>query len=155
AADRLDPDAGRIVEAVWFDRGAPEPGRLLLVVHHLAVDGVSWRVLVDDLRDAWDAVRAGNVPALDPVGAPLRAYARGAHGRAGHAARVAEFEHWAGVLAPGGELDPTASSAGLTAGSMRRHEVHLPNDVAGPLFTSGEDVTGTLVAALHLAVARW
>ncbi len=50
AVARLDPDAGRVLEAVFFDRGPDSQGRLLLVAHHLVVDGVSWRILVDDLR---------------------------------------------------------------------------------------------------------
>ncbi|WP_245592698.1 AMP-binding enzyme, partial [Actinomadura rifamycini] len=45
-AARLDPRAGAMVRAVWFDAGRDAPGRLLLVVHHLVVDGVSWRVLL-------------------------------------------------------------------------------------------------------------
>jgi hypothetical protein len=31
---------------VWFDAGARAPGWLFLTIHHLAVDGVSWRILV-------------------------------------------------------------------------------------------------------------
>ena len=38
--------------------GAGRPGRLLLTIHHLAVDGVSWRILVPDLAAAWQAVAA-------------------------------------------------------------------------------------------------
>ncbi|WP_143671468.1 non-ribosomal peptide synthetase, partial [Streptomyces sp. wa1071] len=43
AVDQLDPAAGELVRAVWCDRGPGHTGRLVLVVHHLAVDGVSWR----------------------------------------------------------------------------------------------------------------
>ncbi|WP_369066510.1 amino acid adenylation domain-containing protein, partial [Burkholderia gladioli] len=55
----LDPLAGRLVKAVAFR--APEladgaiEGRLLLVIHHLAVDGVSWRILLADLAAAYEA----------------------------------------------------------------------------------------------------
>ena len=38
AEDRLDPQAGRMLQAVWFSGG--KEGQLLLVIHHLAVDGV-------------------------------------------------------------------------------------------------------------------
>lgn len=62
AASRLDPDAGVMLQAVRFDTGRDRPGRLLLVVHHLAVDGVSWRVLLDDLAAAWEAVSKGSGP---------------------------------------------------------------------------------------------
>src|SRR5262249_7295542 len=41
AASRLSPAAGVLVQAVWFDAGGSEAGRLLVMVHHLAVDGVS------------------------------------------------------------------------------------------------------------------
>ena len=53
-----------MVQAVWFDAGAREPGRLLLTIHHLAVDGVSWRILVPDLAAAWTAIAGGGEPAL-------------------------------------------------------------------------------------------
>ena len=58
AERRLDPAAGVMLQAVWFDAGAGQPGRLLLAIHHLAVDGVSWRILVPDLAAAWRAVAA-------------------------------------------------------------------------------------------------
>ncbi|WP_233225271.1 AMP-binding protein [Nocardia sp. MDA0666] len=44
---RLDPDAGRMVAATLLPGDRP---RLVLSIHHLAVDVVSWLILVDDLR---------------------------------------------------------------------------------------------------------
>ncbi|WP_460494862.1 amino acid adenylation domain-containing protein [Dactylosporangium cerinum] len=151
AADRLDPDAGAVLQAVWFDRGPAERGRLLLVAHHLVVDGVSWRILTDDLRDGSTEAHGGT---------SLRAYARLLHEQAGQAAWLGEFEHWAATLAPGGELDPTRHTIGLTVGQTREHELRLPPEVTGPLLSSvpaaaGADVTSTLVAALRIAVGRW
>ena len=64
AETRLAPAAGVMVQAVWFDAGAAEAGRLLLTIHHLAVDGVSWRILVPDLAAAWAAIADGKKPAL-------------------------------------------------------------------------------------------
>ncbi|MCW0212720.1 MAG: amino acid adenylation domain-containing protein, partial [Pseudonocardia sp.] len=49
AVDALDPRAGVVLRAVFARPRAGEPGRLLLVGHHLVVDGVSWRVLLADL----------------------------------------------------------------------------------------------------------
>ncbi|WP_063920628.1 non-ribosomal peptide synthetase [Nocardia mikamii] len=46
-AQRLDPDAGRMVAATLLPGDRP---RLVLSIHHLAVDVVSWLILVDDLR---------------------------------------------------------------------------------------------------------
>ncbi|WP_394211424.1 amino acid adenylation domain-containing protein [Enterovibrio calviensis] len=56
---RLDVHAGHLFQAGYaqFDN---EPDRLLIVIHHLAVDGVSWRVLVDDLWNAYQQVLKGD-----------------------------------------------------------------------------------------------
>uniref|UniRef100_UPI001C5E6209 non-ribosomal peptide synthetase n=1 Tax=Nonomuraea guangzhouensis TaxID=1291555 RepID=UPI001C5E6209 len=156
AADRLDPDNGDVLRTVWFDRGPEQQGRLLLVAHHLVVDGVSWRILVDDLRQAWDAVSTGQHVRLEPVGTSLRAFARSITENATQAARLAEFDHWTTTLAPGGELDPATPTIGLTAGRTRDHVVRLPPEVTAPLLTTvSADVTDVLVAALHVAVSRW
>ncbi|MEP7008816.1 MAG: non-ribosomal peptide synthase/polyketide synthase [Acidobacteriota bacterium] len=48
----LDLENGPILRAALFDLGADEPRRLLLAIHHLAVDGVSWRILFEDLENA-------------------------------------------------------------------------------------------------------
>ncbi|KOU52651.1 hypothetical protein ADK55_16325, partial [Streptomyces sp. WM4235] len=101
AASRLDPDAGTVLQAVWFDAGAGTPGRLLLVVHHLAVDGVSWRVLLGDLAVAWEAVARGGRPVLEPVPTSLRRFAREVVEKATSPPRQAELPYWGGVLAPG------------------------------------------------------
>lgn len=45
----LDPASALMVRAVHFDAGPASQGRLLLVLHHLVVDGVSWRILLPDL----------------------------------------------------------------------------------------------------------
>jgi amino acid adenylation domain-containing protein/non-ribosomal peptide synthase protein (TIGR01720 family) len=160
AADRLAPDDGAMVQAVWFDLGAHRQGRLLLTVHHLAVDGVSWRILIDDLRETCDQVRAGAPPAPAPVPTSIRAYARTVNENAQQAARLAEFEHWTTTLAPGGELLPQAMPIGLTVGATRDHEVRLTAAETLPLLTAvpaaaNADVTETLVTAVHLAVHRW
>ncbi|MEC3975542.1 non-ribosomal peptide synthetase [Amycolatopsis sp. H20-H5] len=66
ARAELDPVKGDVLRAVWFDAGPDEPGRLLLVLHHLVVDGVSWRILTEDLATAWRS------ETLEPVGTSLR-----------------------------------------------------------------------------------
>ena len=49
-----------------FDFGANEPSRLLLVIHHLAVDGVSWRILLEDLETVYQQLSANRSIALPP-----------------------------------------------------------------------------------------
>ncbi|MDZ7887036.1 MAG: non-ribosomal peptide synthase/polyketide synthase [Mycobacterium sp.] len=154
ATGRLDPDAGIMIAAAWFDLGVDRQGRLLLVAHHLGVDAVSWRIIIDDLGDAYRNVRLGPVPTS------LRTYARTVNENAQHTVRLAEFEHWTATLAPGGELDPQANTVGLTVGATRDHEVRLSVAETVPLLSSvpaaaHADVNETLIAALYVAVARW
>ncbi|HJT04195.1 MAG TPA: amino acid adenylation domain-containing protein, partial [Pseudonocardiaceae bacterium] len=66
AQSGLDIAHGPVFRAVLFDAG-PAPSVLLLVAHHLVVDGVSWRILLDDLHTAYQQVRAGAPVALEPV----------------------------------------------------------------------------------------
>ncbi len=52
----LDIERGPLLHVAHFDLGAGVPGRLLLAVHHLAVDGVSWRILLEDIEAAYDCL---------------------------------------------------------------------------------------------------
>lgn len=50
---------GSLVRLTLFDLGADQPNRLLIVIHHLAVDGVSWRILLADLEAAYQQLSRG------------------------------------------------------------------------------------------------
>ena len=54
----LDIENGELLRALYV-RAPGQPDRLLLVIHHLAVDGVSWRILLEDLLNAYQQARAG------------------------------------------------------------------------------------------------
>ena len=161
AAGRLDPAGGVMVQASWLDRGAGQPGLLVVVVHHLVVDGVSWRVLLPDLAAAWTAVAAGRPPVLDPVGTSFRRWSQLLAGAAGREQTAGELAWWQQVLDGG---DPVLGSRPLgpadTAGGMRRMAVPVAADLAGLLTGRVPGVFGcgvheVLLAALAVAVMRW
>ncbi|NEE57408.1 hypothetical protein G3M55_74285, partial [Streptomyces sp. SID8455] len=64
----LDPDNGVMLRAVW----RREARQLVLVAHHVVVDGVSWRILMDDLATAWRQHTSGAPVELPPVGTSFR-----------------------------------------------------------------------------------
>ncbi|WP_261717665.1 non-ribosomal peptide synthetase [Streptomyces sp. FZ201] len=158
----LDPDAGVMVRAVWFDAGEA-PGRLLLMAHHLVVDGVSWRVLLPDLAAAWEDVRAGRPARLAPVETSFARWARTLTERAQEPAVEAQLPLWTGVLDGGAEpfpptrpLDPDRD----TTGTQREVVLRLPAERTGPLLSAvpaafGAQVNDVLLAGLALAVADW
>ena len=95
----LDLDSGRMFGAVLFTFGPHRPARLLLVAHHLVIDGVSWRILLGDLESAYRQIVAGRPVSLPPVGTPftewahtLAEYVRS--GRFGRRPRVLVASSW-------------------------------------------------------------
>ncbi|MEU2235263.1 amino acid adenylation domain-containing protein [Streptomyces vietnamensis] len=162
ARERLDLVTGDVVQAVWFDRGRDLPGLLLLLVHHLVVDGVSWRILVPDLAEAYGEVSAGRTPALQAVGTSFRRWSQRLTEEAARPARAAEAGWWQQVLRPG---DPRIGARALdpgrdTYGTAEHLTVTLPEEVTEQLLTRvpaafKAEVNDVLLAAFALAWARW
>ncbi len=90
---RIDLVHGPIIRAAWFDRGAARTGRLLLAVHHLAVDAVSWRILLDDLGHLFERAVRGETLALPARTASLSAWSSRLAGWASSAAARREVEY--------------------------------------------------------------
>ncbi|MBC2875431.1 MULTISPECIES: non-ribosomal peptide synthetase [Streptomyces] len=162
ALDRLDPAAGVVFLAVRLDTDDPADARLLVLGHHLVVDGVSWRVLLPDLAAACRAAAAGEPPALEPVRTSFRHWARALAEQAAAGGRRAELPLWTAMAAgaepllPGLAPDPRRD----TKGSLRHVDRTLPPDRAGRLLTDtpaalGASVNDVLLAALSLALTVW
>ncbi|HEX7823357.1 MAG TPA: amino acid adenylation domain-containing protein, partial [Mycobacterium sp.] len=88
ARSRLNPADGVMLSALW----APASGQLVLIVHHLAVDGVSWRILLEDLNIAWAQHRAGQPVALPAGGTSFQRWVEllGEHARSPEVVAYAE-----------------------------------------------------------------
>ncbi|WP_338686825.1 amino acid adenylation domain-containing protein [Streptomyces acidiscabies] len=151
-ADQLDPERGELVRAVWYDAGPGRQGRLLLTVHHFAVDGVSWGVLRADLAAAWRGEQ------LPPKGTPFRQWARLLEGEAEK--RRPELEVWQRLLDHPSPDDRSPDPARDVVGTVRHLTRTLPPEPATDLLTTvpaafhaGPD--DVLLAALALAFTRW
>ncbi|MFJ5266745.1 condensation domain-containing protein, partial [Streptomyces sp. NPDC088387] len=144
------------------DAGPGVMGRLVVVAHHLVVDGVSWRVLLPDLQAACEAVAEGREPVLDPVGTSFRRWSQLLAAQAVSEERVAELPAWQALLgepqAPlgGRALDPAVD----TAVTLRRRSWTVSGAQAAvvvervaPAFHCG--VREVLLAGLAGAVAHW
>ena len=55
----LDLTNGPIIRGVWFTLPTAIGDRLMIAIHHLATDGVSWRILLDDLQRAYVQLKNG------------------------------------------------------------------------------------------------
>ncbi|MBD0674752.1 condensation domain-containing protein, partial [Streptomyces sp. CBMA156] len=164
AGRRLDPAAARMIRTVLLPAPAAEPGEriLLLVAHHLVVDGVSWRILLTDLAAACAALAEGRAPEPQPVGTSFRAWTRLLTERARTESRGPELALWQRILTGSDpllgprRLDP-ARDVRATADTLR---TELPPEVTGLLLSTvpaalRAEVNDVLLAALAVAVAQW
>ncbi|MFE7812480.1 amino acid adenylation domain-containing protein [Streptomyces sp. NPDC057433] len=163
ARDLLDPAEGRMLAMAWLDAGPLAPGELVVVAHHMVVDGISWRALLPDLAQAVDGARRGGAPAaaLPPAGTSLRTWSQELARQATTDRRIAELPRWESVLAAGrpvadGELDPARdlhSTMGLLTESLTPEVTETVLVRAAELFHAGaEDV---LLAAFAAALSHW
>ncbi|WP_156803200.1 non-ribosomal peptide synthetase, partial [Mycobacterium gordonae] len=137
ARSRLDPAAGVMVSALWVG----STGQLVLIIHHLAVDGVSWRILVEDLNIAWAQLRGGLPIALPANGT---SFARWASLLAGHARRPeveAQVQAWQQVVGTPAVL-PVVEPAVDTLATAGRFSVVLDTSTT-------EMLLGEVPAAFH------
>ena len=65
----MNPAAGAMLSALWV----AATGQLALIVHHLAIDAVSWRILLEDLNIAWAQHHSGQPIALPAGGTSFAA----------------------------------------------------------------------------------
>ncbi|MFI8214592.1 non-ribosomal peptide synthase/polyketide synthase [Streptomyces sp. NPDC085932] len=154
ARDRLAPAAGRMLQAVWLDRGEGRDGLLILVAHHLVVDAVSWRILVPDLAAAYQG------DALAPVGTPWRQWATALHRLATEQETEAELPYWQDTLAVVPDRLLRVDRERDLHGTSGRISLTLPPEVTRALLTRvpgtvNAGVEDVLLSAFAVAVAEW
>ncbi|GAA3736758.1 non-ribosomal peptide synthase/polyketide synthase [Streptomyces tremellae] len=131
----LDPETGALLRAALLPAAEGGRPRLFLTAHHLAVDSVSWRVLLADLEQAYRRAAAGEDPRPGPEQTPLTAWARGLAGLVRSGGLDADLPHWSAEAA--------------------RPRAPLPVDLAGtPLAGSVRTVRGRLDPATTDALLR-
>jgi non-ribosomal peptide synthase protein (TIGR01720 family) len=90
----LDLANGPLLRVVLMDLGAGQTGRLLLVVHHLAVDGVSWRILLEDLQTAYEQLSNGSLVELPPRTSSFQLWAQRLATYADTETAIRELSYW-------------------------------------------------------------
>jgi non-ribosomal peptide synthase protein (TIGR01720 family) len=157
----LDLQQGPLLRVVWMETGAERSGRLLLVAHHLVVDGVSWRVLLEDLERGYEQAESGAAVALGAKTSSYREWAEALVAEAERGLGTAEERYWSEVARaqvveiPGGNI-----AGGGTVGNAQRVEVGLSaartrellQEVPAAYNTQINDV---LVTALARTLGWW
>ena len=152
---RLDLAAGRVLRALWV----PETRQVALIVHHLAVDAVSWRILLEDINIAWAQHHAGQPVALPTGGTSFARWGTLLDAHARTAAVTALGDTWRQVsevpaALPSAQPDrDTYASAGQLSVSL---DVETTRQLLGEVpaaFHAG--VQDVLLIAFGLAFAEF
>ncbi|MEV7600679.1 non-ribosomal peptide synthase/polyketide synthase [Kitasatospora sp. NPDC089797] len=160
AAQRsLDPVEGRLLRALLFDAGPQRPGQLVLTAHHLAVDGVSWRILLADLETGYRTARSGAAVELPPEGTSYGRWAArlGRHTRSG--ALDGDAGYWTRTGAAPAEL-PAGRPGGNTQAGAATVTVTLDEATTEALLRGAPaayrtQVNDVLLSALGRTLSRW
>ena len=141
ARSRLNPAAGVVLSALWV----ASTGQLVLIIHHLAVDAVSWRILLEDLNIAWAQHHNGQPIALPAAGTSFARWA----------ALLAEHAHAAAVVNLADAWKQVAATPAALAAVQPELDTYAS---AGHLAVSLDDVEttrlllGEVPAAFHAGI---
>ncbi|MGH7745847.1 MAG: condensation domain-containing protein, partial [Candidatus Dormibacteria bacterium] len=156
----FDLAGGSLLRAVLFDLGVGRRPVLFLAVHHLVVDGVSWRILLEDLDTAYRQAVSGERVGLDAKTTSFRDWALRLSEHAAAGGLDDEVGYWAGVIGAADPALPVDRVGVNSVASTRSVSVRLDpeqtkallQDVPGVYRTQVNDV---LLAALGVVLAGW
>ncbi|GCD40788.1 non-ribosomal peptide synthetase [Streptomyces paromomycinus] len=156
----LDLTDGPLLRMVYLDYGGQRADQLYTVIHHTAVDGVSWRVLMEDLQRAYEALRAGHDVGLPPKTTSYKEWISRITQHADAGPTRAELDYWARQTEPpvvplprDHDGDNTEAGARTVLAELTREETTtLVRDVHA---THRADVHEVLLSALATACAPW
>jgi amino acid adenylation domain-containing protein/non-ribosomal peptide synthase protein (TIGR01720 family) len=157
----LGLEEGPLVRVASFDMGDGRPDRLLIVAHHLVVDGVSWRILLEDLQSAYSQLERGEAVTLPPKTTAFQHWARQLETYARSEDIRQEIDHWLGAIGEEEARLPVDGAGGEnTQGLAHAIEVELDEEETQALLREvpaayGAEIDEALLAAVVQAFEDW
>jgi amino acid adenylation domain-containing protein/non-ribosomal peptide synthase protein (TIGR01720 family) len=159
----LDLAIGPLGRVVRLNLGGGLADRLLLVFHHLVVDGLSWRILLEDLAIGYRQARAGATVTLPDKSAPFRAWAEAVTDLGWRRSDDALVEYWTGErwrAAPDLPLDHPEGITENLEGSVEIASGELDSETTAVLLGPATvalraSIQELLLTALARALASW
>ncbi|MHC5737512.1 amino acid adenylation domain-containing protein [Nostoc sp.] len=156
----LNLSIGAIARVALFQLGNDQPGRLLFIIHHLAVDGISWRILLEDLATGYQQISRGEVIKLPPKTTSFQYWS---DRLTEYAQSPDELNYWLSesslkvtalpVDYPSGKENNTLASTASVSLSLTEEQTRaLLQDVPSAYNTQINDV---LLTALVQSFAQW
>ncbi|MEH2135792.1 amino acid adenylation domain-containing protein [Nostoc sp.] len=125
----LNLSTGAIAQVTLFQLGNNRPGWLLFIIHHLAVDGISWRILLEDLATAYQQISRGEAIKLP--------------------AKTTSFQYWSDRLVEYAQSDAIATELDYWLSESSFQVTPLPED-----YPASDDNTIASAASVSLALTE-
>lgn len=157
----LNLSVGSLIKFALFDLSPQTNSRLLIIIHHLAVDGLSWRILLEDLQTAYQQLSQGEAIHLPNKTTSFQEWAYRLQEYAQSPILKQELDYWLTQLEqPVSSLpvdyagrENTVAKACTVSVSLSQQETQaLLQDVHQAYHTQINDV---LLTALVKAFAAW
>jgi non-ribosomal peptide synthase protein (TIGR01720 family) len=154
----LNLATGPLLRAGLF-RGRED--RLLLIVHHLIVDGISWRILLEDLESVYQQLSSGQRTEMPGKSASFHEWAKALSIYAGEETVKHEYPHWMAQTRSAEDKLPLDLSRGSnTEGSARAITFELGAQETRELMQSlprvfKANIQDVLLTALLMTISQW
>ncbi|WP_028778292.1 non-ribosomal peptide synthetase [Shimazuella kribbensis] len=161
AQTSLHLQEGPLFRAIYFKHGFGKQDKLLMVIHHLIIDGVSWRILLEDLSLAYQQLATGKESILPAKTTSYQAWSNILLKSSQTEAWSDEIEFWKQQQASPDELPPIFDTASENREQDAGHiSFRLPVDETKLLLTQSYQayrarVTELLLAALIRSYHAW
>ncbi|MBX3301080.1 MAG: amino acid adenylation domain-containing protein [Nitrospira sp.] len=160
AHQKLHITHGPLIRVVYFDRGPDETSRLLLIIHHLVVDGVSWRILIEDLQLAYRQLEQGQLISLPAKSTSLKSWREHLGVYVESKSLQSELDYWTGDNATHTHFPCSMTEEANLVGntvtvtvSLSAEETHsLLHDVP-PVYRT--EINDILLTALAQTLCEW
>ena len=157
---RFDITHGPVMAAILFEPGQAHAQWLWIGIHHLVVDGVSWRILVDDLATIYEQLAAGSEIQFSRKSWSFRRYVHALTVFAAHEASTVVGDWQARLEVPSAALRTDRPAGPGTVATQQTTSVFLAPELTGDLLhrarrAYGTEVNVILLTALHAALAAW
>lgn len=159
----LNVSDGPLVKMLLFECGQGRPARLVWIIHHLAVDNVSWRILLEDLQAAYIQLKQGGQARLPAKTSSFKHWAERLVEYAQTEAVGAELPYWLEVLRPplaslpmdepSGRRSNTAAGARVFSTVLDAASTELVLRQALQAYRA--EINAVLLAALAQTLAQW
>ena len=157
----LNLETGPLMRVALFPRSAAQSGKLLIVIHHLVVDGVSWSVLLEDLQALYTQLSRKKEIELPAKTTSFKSWSEKLSAHAKSDALLAEAPYWLSL----GERSVTRlprdfDNGPNTAVSARTVTVSLnPRETLALLMEAPAayrtQINEVLLAALAQTLSQW